>query len=283
MSGVIGGGGAGVAALLASAAFFITSSMFPGEQFATDGWRYMFFAGGLTSVFSLFIAFAVEESPKFRANVSEQNKGTIQRPIGGIRLLFSPEYKTTLLKNVILAMSASAIYYISSGYLPSFLKLVNGLPNTTASVVLIGASISAISGSVLIGLLSDFIGRRKTFLLVGVSSICLLPACFIALSRSSDMASIWIFSLAITFIGNATYAPLLIFLNERFPTNVRATGTGLSWNFGSSFGGLMPTVVAVSTVGIGDISLTLIILAIILSVIYLFGAFIASEQKNHLS
>jgi len=41
---LVGGGGAGIGALLASFAFLITSSVFPGEAFAQWGWRFMFFS-----------------------------------------------------------------------------------------------------------------------------------------------------------------------------------------------------------------------------------------------
>src|SRR3984957_18130551 len=38
MSGLVGGGGAGIGALLASFVFLITSSIFPGDAFAVWGW-----------------------------------------------------------------------------------------------------------------------------------------------------------------------------------------------------------------------------------------------------
>ena len=44
MSGLVGGGGAGIGALLASFVFLITSSIFPGDAFAVWGWRFMFFS-----------------------------------------------------------------------------------------------------------------------------------------------------------------------------------------------------------------------------------------------
>jgi MHS family proline/betaine transporter-like MFS transporter len=45
MSGLVGGGGAGIGALLASFVFLIMSSIFPGDAFAVWGWRCMFFSG----------------------------------------------------------------------------------------------------------------------------------------------------------------------------------------------------------------------------------------------
>jgi len=45
VSGLIGGGGAGMGALLASLTYLLMSSLFPGHQFEVWGWRCMFFAG----------------------------------------------------------------------------------------------------------------------------------------------------------------------------------------------------------------------------------------------
>src|SRR5271168_5260257 len=66
MSGLIGGGGAGIGALLASFIFLITSSVFPGEAFAVWGWRVMFFSGLLSSLLGWFIFKSLEESPLFK-------------------------------------------------------------------------------------------------------------------------------------------------------------------------------------------------------------------------
>src|SRR6201996_3728688 len=66
MSGLIGGGGAGIGALLASLIFLITSSIFPGDAFAVWGWRCMFFSGLLSSLLGWFIFRGLEESPYFK-------------------------------------------------------------------------------------------------------------------------------------------------------------------------------------------------------------------------
>src|SRR6202453_2218807 len=65
MSGLVGGGGAGIGALLASFVFLVTSSIFPGDAFAVWGWRCMFFSGLLSSLLGWFIFKNLEESPFF--------------------------------------------------------------------------------------------------------------------------------------------------------------------------------------------------------------------------
>src|ERR1700733_8271509 len=61
ISGFINGGGVGMGALFASISFFVASLIFTGESFDAWGWRFMFFAGILNSVFGVFIFGALEE------------------------------------------------------------------------------------------------------------------------------------------------------------------------------------------------------------------------------
>jgi MFS transporter, MHS family, proline/betaine transporter len=58
-----------------------------------------------------------------------------------------------------------------------------------------------------------------------------------------DLFDLFILLFVAPVIGSLFF-PLLIFLNERFPTAIRATGTGLSWNIGFAIGGMMPTFVS---------------------------------------
>ncbi|MGO9702366.1 MAG: MFS transporter [Xanthobacteraceae bacterium] len=62
MSGLIGGGGAGIGALLASITYFAASEFFPGDAFAVWGWRFMFFCGILSAILGVFIFNKLEES-----------------------------------------------------------------------------------------------------------------------------------------------------------------------------------------------------------------------------
>ena len=111
-------------------------------------------------------------------------------------------------------------------------------------MILIGsAAIATISGPI-IGFVSDVIGRRATFISVGLPGLILLPLMYLWMAQTDDVSTIAAYAFSISFFGNAVLAPVPIFLNERFPTAVRASGTGLSWNIGFALGGMMPTVVS---------------------------------------
>jgi MHS family proline/betaine transporter-like MFS transporter len=280
MSGLVGGGGAGIGALLASFVFLVMSSIFPGDAFAVWGWRCMFFSGLLSSLLGWFIFNNLEESPFFKEQQKRKTAGTITATQSPVKLLFSSRYRNVLLLNLLITFGGGAGYYLTSGYLPSFLKVVNAVPNSVSSLILMGASVVALVSAVFFGALSDMIGRKKTFLLVGVCMLVLLPVCYLGLARTTDTTAITLYALAIACLGNAGYAPILIFLNERFPTEIRASGTGLSWNIGFALGGMMPTFVSLASAGPAQIPMSLSIFVAVIFVIYLIGALLIPETKG---
>jgi MFS family permease len=282
ISGLIGGGGAGVGALLASFVFLVTSSIFPGDAFAVWGWRCMFFSGLLSSLLGWFIFKNLEESPFFKAQQLARAASKAMAPPSPVKTLFSGDYRNVLLLNLLITFGGGAGYYLTSGYLPSFLKVVNGIPNNVSSLILMGASVVAVISAILFGALSDLIGRKKTFLLVGVAMAVLLPICYLGMAKTTDTATITCYALAIAFLGNAGYAPILIFLNERFPTAIRASGTGLSWNIGFALGGMMPIFVSLASASPAAIPMSLSVFIAVIFVIYLIGGLLVPETKGDL-
>lgn len=279
MSGLVGGGGAAIGALLASVVFLITSAIFPDEAFAGWGWRVMFFSGIMSSLLGIFVFRSLEESPFYQRLAAEK----AARPKAGaspLRMVFGSEYRNVLLLNLLITTGGGAGYYLTSGYLPSFLKLVNKVPNALASEVLIVASVGALIAALLVGWISDVIGRKPTFIIVGLCELVLLPLCFLGLAAATSPPEIFAYGFALAFLGNAGYAPVLIFLNERFPTELRASGTGLSWNIGFAIGGMMPTFVSLTAGGPAGISMALSVFTVVLFLLYLMGALVMPETRG---
>ena len=278
MSGLVGSGGAGIGALIASIVFLITSTVFPGEAFATTGWRVMFFSGLLSSALGWFVFRNLEESPVW--NEMRAQTAALKQPPAPLRAVLANPWRNVLFVNLLISLGGGAGYYLTSGYLPTFLKVVNQLPNLTSSYILMACSIAAVVAAVLAGSLSDVIGRKNTFVLLGVAGAVLLPVCYLRLAATADPTGIVLYAVAIAFIGNAGIAPVLIFLNERFPTAMRATGTGLSWNIGFAVGGMMPTFVSLASPTPADIPLSLAVFATAVFVLYLVGAMVIPETRG---
>ncbi|PZE20752.1 MFS transporter [Paenibacillus xerothermodurans] len=278
MSGLIGGGGAGLGSLLASIVYFIVSAIFPGPEFAEWGWRFMFFSGILSSILGVFVFKSIEESP-YWMQLKESKQG-IKPPKAPARMVFSGEHLPVLLVNLLIVTGGGTAYYLTSGYLPTFLKVINQIPAGMASMILMGASVVAIIASMLFGLISDYIGRKKTFIIIGILNLVILPFLYIGLAGVDGIASIILIVFALAFLGNAAYAPVVIFLNERFPTAIRSTGTGLSWNIGFAIGGIMPTFVQLASGTTEHIPATLGYFLAGIFVLYLIGSFIIPETKG---
>ncbi|WP_018262296.1 MFS transporter [Methylobacterium sp. WSM2598] len=284
MSGAVGGGGAAIGGLLASMIFYVVSLMAPGEAFASWGWRAMFFSGLLTSVVGLMLFRNLEESPIFRQLQADKAARRAGAPVvaSPVRALFSAEHRRAFLVAILVSFGGGAAYYLTSGYLPTFLKLVNGVPNATASIMLVGANVAAALGACALGELSQRIGRKPTFLLMGVLRLVAFPALFLAMAKTSDTTLLAVYVLVLSFVANASYGPLLIFLNEKFPTALRATGTGLTWNVGFALGGMLPTLVSLAVDGPSQIPMMLAIFTTVVTAVYLIGAALTEETRGNL-
>ncbi|ACL58224.1 MFS transporter [Methylobacterium nodulans] len=284
MSGAVGGGGAAIGGLLASLVFYVVSLLAPGDAFASWGWRAMFFSGLLTSVIGLILFRNLEESPIFRQLQADKAARRAGAPVvaSPVRALFSAEHLRAFVVAVLVSFGGGAAYYLTLGYLPTFLKLVNGVPNANASMMLIGANIAAAFGACALGELSQRIGRKRTFLIMGAVRLVAFPALFLAMAGTTDLALITVYALLLSFIANASYGPLLIFLNEKFPTALRATGTGLTWNVGFALGGMLPTLVSLAVDGPSQIPMMLAIFTTAVTLVYLAGALLTPETRGNL-
>lgn len=281
MSGMIGGGGAGIGALIASLFYWITSEAFPGEAYSVWGWRCMFFSGIISAILGVFIFSSLEESPVWAAlKQQRQARGQGEVVRAPLRDVFSSRYLPILLINLLLTFGGGAGYYLTSGMLPTLFRVVNGIPSTSASVILIESSIAVIVICPLIGHLSQLWGRKKTLLVMAVLRLIGIPLCFIGMAGTKDLTVLTVYALLLTFLGNGGYAPLLVFLNERFPTALRSTGTGLSWNIGFALGGMMPTLVSLFSKTPADLPAVLAIFTGGISVLFLIGAIVIPETKD---
>ncbi|MEA2866665.1 MAG: transporter, family, proline/betaine transporter [Bradyrhizobium sp.] len=279
VSGLVGGGGAGLGALLASLAFFVASSLYPSPEFEVWGWRVMFYSGILSSVLGLFILRYLEESPVWLSAKARRSAAPADTKSPAAQV-FAGAYRNTLLVNLLITAGAGSAYYVTSGYLPTFLKLINKIPNSTASMILIGSALVATVTGPFIGYLSDRIGRRSTFVLIGIPALVLLPLMYLWMGETQNIAVIAGYAFAISFFGNAVLAPVPIFLNERFPTALRASGTGLSWNIGFAFGGMMPTFVSLASGETANIPTALAVFCFGSCLLLLIGAFVVGETKG---
>jgi MFS family permease len=88
----------------------------------------------------------------------------------------------------------------------------------------------AIFGSLLGGALAGWLGRRLSYFLISLGAFAVSSYIFGRLDPLQPYFQAWAFVLG--FVGITYFGWLPLFLPELFPTRVRATGTGISFNTG---------------------------------------------------
>jgi len=277
MSGLIGGGGASIGGALASGLYLVVGHLFPGERFNTWGWRVMFFAGLLGAVLSYLVLRGVQESPLWAARSRSM-------PASSARLsdLVRGRRGRGFALNIALVAGAGSQYYLTSGYLPTLLGKVLGVPQPAQGPILLVSSLGVLVAALGVGELSEHLGRRRTMLSIGAANLVLLPLLVWLLARTDPAHTglIMLYAAALALLANAAYAPVVVFLNERYPTALRSRGTAVCWNTGFMIGGLMPTFLNLASPRLSDVPGRLIGFLIAVVAVYLVANVISPETRG---
>ncbi|MDE2120792.1 MAG: MFS transporter, partial [Betaproteobacteria bacterium] len=276
-SGIISGGGSGVGKLLASLMFLVVSALLPGRLYAEWGWRVMFFSGLLSSLLGLFVFTRLQESPMWQAlQQVDPRAAPHAAPAGpGLR-----GYLPVILLGIVLATAGGGLSYLTSGYLPTFIQLVKHVGPRDLGLMLSLSALAVIASSVLAGWLTDVIGRKPAMLAYAAASLLLVPLLYAGLARATSLAGIGLYAVALSAVGTFCYAPLLIVLNERFPTAMRARGTAVTWNIGFALGGSMPVLVSLVARASSGLAGALGVSTAVLAAAYALAAWRTPMHRN---
>jgi MHS family proline/betaine transporter-like MFS transporter len=186
-----------------------------------------------------------------------------------------------LLLNVLIVAGGSTMYYLTSGFLPTFLAKINGLPKGTSGSILILASLFVVISSTAAGHFSEIVGRRRAFLILAAVNLIAIPLLYLGVARAgTNIGAATFYTCALAFFGAAAFAPVVVFLNERFPTAIRSTGTSLSWNGGFAIGGMMPTIVSLASPTVAALPRTLEVFLAAAAIAMLAGTLAVPETKG---
>jgi len=224
--------------LLASIVFQIVSHAYTGESFVDVGWRLMFYTAIGPGLLSLLIRFKMSESDvwleKKRLHKIEKN------PL--LRVLTEKENRRTLFLALIIMTGLMYSYYTSIGFMPTFLEKYVGLDRQDVASIMIGATISSFIGTVFTGAISQFIGRMKTLTIFGLATLILAVPTVIGIYQSNSTMEKMFFTGVLVFVASTAFGPMPAFLSERFPTEVRNTASGFTYNGGLIIGSWSPLI-----------------------------------------
>ena len=202
-------------------------------------WRVLFFAGIAPALLVLFIRRNVEEPAVFRAAKKSGETGRFLE-------IFSPGMLRTTLLAALLTTGAQGGYYAITTWLPTFLKTERKLSvlNTGGylGVVIFGSFCGYLVGA----WLADAIGRRRNFFVFALG--CMVTVLVYTQAPITD-GQMLVLGFPLGFFASGIFSGMGAFLTELFPTRIRGSGQGFTYNFGRGIGALFPSVVGILSAG----------------------------------
>lgn len=257
---------------LASFALFPLAG--PDSPYAVWGWRIPFVLGALLAgVLVLYYVRNVSESEIWEKS---------EKKSFPLRTVFQGSSGRSFLQVFLMMTGFWLTHNLVTLYLPTtvlhtFLKL-SGTQLTLTLMIAYACLVFSYIGS---GIIGQRIGRRRFFIILGVAIATVGAGLLALLVTRTSLPFVLLVPLVCVFsiLVTAPWGVVLPYINERFHTDVRASGFGL----GFSVSVIIPSFYAFFMAGLGNLmpyALTSVVLMVIGGVLGAGGAFAGPETKD---
>lgn len=261
--------------LLASIAFQIITITYPGQAFEELGWRILFFTGIIPGFVALFVRFSMNESPLW---IEKNNKKNLEH--SPLKKIVSGVHKKEFILCAAIMTGLVYMYHGSISILPTYLQQFGGFDKDEIAKIMIYATASSWLGMILTGWLSQKIGRKKAIMIFCIASIVTsIPLASMILEKGYLLI---LFVITYAVVISTASGPIPAFFSERFPTVLRNSAAGFSYNAGLIFGSWSPLIALqlMSSVPIKMIPIALGINIVIGAIIVIIPTILSRETKD---
>ena len=234
--------------------------------FLTWGWRIPFLLSAVMVAIGLYVRLRIVETPVFTRAVARGEK--VKTPLAEV---FRTSWRQLIIGTFVM-LATYTIFYIVTTWALSFgtgKRPPDGKGLGFAYVDFLQLQLIAVlffAGTLpLSGWLADRFGRRRLLLIVTVG-IMAYGGLFGPMLGSGDVSygTMMLFLIIGMTLMGFTFGPMSAVLPELFPTNVRYTGSGISYNVASILGAAVAPFIATwlaTQYGVGWVGLYLFIAA----------------------
>ena len=232
------------------------------------GWRAVFFAGILPALVTLWIRRQVEEPEIWKRSAGERRQAGAKARLSEI---FRPPYlRNTAVPSLMNAGTMFAWWGLFT-WIPAYLGLPAdqggmGLGVVKTSTWIIVMQVGMWFGYVSFGFICDSLGRKKTY----IGYLFAAAALVLLYSTVRQNAALLILGPFLAFFGTGYFSGFGAITAEIFPTRVRASAQGFTYNIGRGLSALAPL-----TIGALAKSRGLAFAFYLTAAFYLFSALVA--------
>jgi MFS family permease len=213
----------------ANVGIFLQATIGKQSPVTPDSWRWVMLIGAGPLLLGLVSLLIVPESPSWLRSQQPGTKKIANRPLA--ESVFRPPILWLTLIGIVLATTPVIGGWGTANWMMPWAEKVGG-PELRSDVMQIRA-LTGIVGSFLGGWIANWLGRRTTYFVVSVASLAIAQYVFWMLVPTDSSFLTWVALLG--FFSGIYFGWLPLCLPELFPTRVRSTGAGLSFNFGRIF------------------------------------------------
>jgi MFS family permease len=203
------------------------------------GWRAVFFVGVIPALFTLWIRRHVEEPA-----IWKENKAAAAGRAPGFRHIFGREVAAVTVAVTIMNACTLFAWWGFNLWLPGYLALPVaqggvGLSTAMMSGFVVAMQVGMWFGYVTFGFVSDAIGRKRTYVIYLIAAAVLL---WIYVSTRTPMVLL-LLGPFVAFFGTGYFSGFGAVTAEIYPTAVRATAQGFTYNIGRVASAVAPFTV----------------------------------------
>ncbi len=200
------------------------------------GWRPLFFIGGLPALLALFVRYRVKESEVWERTREKSWSGLGRAIVRNWRLFL---YVTLLMALMNMVSHGTQDLY------PTFLQRGWGFTPERRAALTAFSMVGALVGGVLVGLVSDRLGRRRSIVVSLVAALITIPLWAYAPSLALLVAGAFLMQ----FFVQGAWGVIPAHITELSPDAVRGFLPGFAYQCGAALAGSIAYVEATLAVG----------------------------------
>lgn len=219
---------AGLMGAAINSGILLLSQIAQHGQVSPDSWRWLFHVAAFPAALGLLVLFFLPESPSWLA--ARQQRGT-RKQAAPLRELFQPQLIRITLTGILLGSIPLIGAWAASKWMIPWADKIAGETHIGYKAMTQGWwATGAIIGSMAGAYIANKLGRRRSYFLISVGSFLLTLAMFnlTAPLKPSFLPVVFVQG----FVATLFFGWLPLYLPQLFPTHVRATGSGISYNVG---------------------------------------------------